>query len=74
MAPQRRPHLVLARFIDDGDSREASEAACRMTPLNPDLDLAYDDIDFLIDEMRDSGEWTSIEEQEARAESEAEDE
>ena len=32
-----------------------------MTPLNPDFDLEYDDVDFILDEMKDSGEWAAME-------------
>lgn len=41
-----------------------------MTPLNPDLDWEYDDLDFILDEMRDSGEWDSIEARESMEEQE----
>lgn len=39
-----------------------------MTPLNPDFDMAMDDIDFILDEMRDSGEWAATVEEPERAE------
>lgn len=42
-----------------------------MTPLNPDLDLAYDDVDFILDEMRDSGEYEAMLAAEVRQEREA---